>query len=130
MAVLSHFEATVSVNGRALPEYDPDDEDDQGGAQEPNTVVKYIESVSDVEFKLDYMIKPTYSLDCGFLSWETQIDGEHANAWMVPEAKFSQRKRGDIIISTCNGVYKICDGTHSLQKFKFSKASLGKFCSR
>lgn len=128
MAILHRFEATVIVNGNALTEYDLH-VDDQDNEQRQNTVVKYIEAVSDTTFSLKLVIKPYHKLDCDLLGWNLYTDGRYANGEGLTGDFFRKRRCVVPLETYFTGAPRKKEDQWVLQDFKFSNVSLGKSLS-
>ncbi|KAK2763971.1 hypothetical protein FQN54_009590 [Arachnomyces sp. PD_36] len=124
MAILGEFEVTVIVNGNAVTEYNVD-EDDQDSAQQPNTVTKYIEAVSDAEFSLNVSILPHYELRGDIVGWHLYVDGVHAESITVAKEDFEKGRCVQPIRFCLKGTKHERYGKWMLQHFKFSSISFG-----
>lgn len=126
MAIIQHFEAYIVVDGEPLPEYKPD-EDEIESLDQPNTAVHYIESVSDAEFSVKFVIGPRYKMDCDFLSWDITVDGRVAARDAV-QTKDIPKRRTHPFTSCREGIRYQSHGQWFKEHFKFSDMSFGMFC--
>ena len=123
MAILSKFEATVSVDGNKLTEFDAG-EDDLENAEE-KTIVKYIESTPGAEFSLDFAVKPKYNPKCGYLAWVLYIDGQYAIGVVMSKDEFQKGKHTEPVHAKRDGLTCKVNGEWQNRKFKFSNISFG-----
>ncbi|KAK2763970.1 hypothetical protein FQN54_009589 [Arachnomyces sp. PD_36] len=123
MARIKHFDVHVCVEGEPLPEYEPD-EDERENMQFPDkTTIKYIESVSDVEFSFKFLIGPRYKMKCDYLSWAMSVDGTLVGAEVVDKESLP-RGRVHPTKKHRHGVISRKGGQDFIENFKFSDTSL------
>lgn len=125
MARIKFFEAEVIVAGEPLPEYEPD-EDEKESMSQPNTIVKYIESVSDAEFSFKFTIAPRYRINCDCLTWDIRVDGNYATGVAVKKENLP-KKRSHPHITRVEGVKCQRKDQWTIENFKFSDLSFGMF---
>jgi hypothetical protein len=130
MAILGMFETAVLVNGRALIEYDLDDDEPQEHnttTLEPDAVVKkYIEAREDDCFSIKFSIKEGYLLpdNATDILCEVILDGKSVCGRFVPRQPERMFSSGIDILVDCTfgrdqqGCYQ--------QKFVFQKLNICK----
>lgn len=126
MAVLSKFEVTVLVNGEKAEEYDDTEEEeaDENDANEDdaerNTVVKYIEAITDASFSFEFLLHPIYNPGCLYISFHTYIDGQYARGRLIKRSEFPIRWRGHPARVSLDHVWSKNNDQWAKQTFKFS----------
>lgn len=126
LEIVPEIEVTISVDKRALPEY-PDKEAEQAeqAGNQLRTESKYIESITDARFCVEYLIKPTYKPDSPSLVFEASVDGLRVSSRLVEIGQLSNRVPLSI---TIEGLRKSDGfGKFALKPFKFSKIATCKF---
>ncbi|KAK2763972.1 hypothetical protein FQN54_009591 [Arachnomyces sp. PD_36] len=119
MAVLSKFEATVRVNGKPSTEYDAEEDDEQPD----NTVVKYIEAISDAEVSFHFKLHPGFKADCDFIQWDILIDGQWITAPVMKKNEFPKARCSKPAKMESFGVLSGGGNTWVERKYKFSNIS-------
>ena len=118
MAVLSEclgLKVEVIVNKQPLTEYDNDDEEES-----PNTVTKYTEAQSGLEYVLKWTFSEPFQKKHGVLVgiW---IDGEYSTGTVFrPELLFESEGY------LCHGVDYIKDGQSYCRNYQFTALNIGK----
>lgn len=125
MAVLDKLEATISVDGKPLQEYDCDIGDEPEASSTPPIVPKikkYIESQAGSRFSICLIVHPGQTLDptATHLSWDTYLDGKYVEGNVV--------RRSLIGIEpyerTISRVQKKVEGKLHTRHFKFENLDL------
>lgn len=124
MAILSKFEATVSINGTDAPEFDAEEDE-----LEENKVVKYIESTTGANFSFKFALHPRHKLKCSLLTFEIHIDGQWVTGGVLEKSEFPKTKSRNPVRTSCEGVRSKNGGQCVKQEFKFSDISFGKLVS-
>jgi len=81
------LEVEVCVDGQPLREYEYDEED--GQQQRPNTVCKYVESVSDKEYAIHLRLDKHHVMDCPNYIVHIYIDGKFMHAPVLTKTNFA-----------------------------------------
>lgn len=109
----------MSVNGEKAQEFDAAEE------VEENTVVKYIEAITDASFSFDFVLHPGYKPKCDYLSFVTFIDGQWVHGEVFDKSDYPRTKHSDPVISDLDGIWSKDSYEWIKQGFKFSDLSLG-----
>jgi hypothetical protein len=121
MAVISKFEATISIDGKVAPEFDAEEDE-----LENNTVVKYIECTTGAKFRFNFTVHPVYEKR-GYLAWETYIDGQEIPGPVTTEKDLPRTRRASPARANLDGIH-LKDGRQwTRSNFKFSDISFGLF---
>lgn len=121
MAILGHFEASVSINGAAAQEYD----DDEDGSGNPNVVSKYIEVVSGENFEVNFKVKKHYNFTCDYFGWNISLDGDQKCGPVIDKSHYSWDHGKS---NSRNGVRIKKGDQFSLSKFKFDDLTISEYC--
>jgi hypothetical protein len=124
MAVLNSLPGlavSVSVAGKELPEYEHR-EDESDGPLANKTVLRYIESISDAEFAINFRISPPFQLDCYALNFRVSIDGKRVRGKICGQDKI---KHGHWARALLGDMTIRHDGRAELRKFKFASLKTG-----
>lgn len=123
---LPGLSVSISIAGKDLPEYENRDEEIHGPLA-TKTVLRYIQSISDSEFVINFRISPPFQLDCPVLEFRVSIDGTPIRGaiCLLTHIKYgcwNYQLLGDKVIHH--------DGSGELRKFKFASLKTGIIYSR
>ncbi|KAH7391261.1 hypothetical protein BKA64DRAFT_710171 [Cadophora sp. MPI-SDFR-AT-0126] len=127
MAILEsipEFEVTVCVDGKALKEYDTENDKIEGSDeavvkhQEAVTVTKFIESPTDKTFMVNVSVQPSYKQDRPNVSFELWVDGQFIEAHLMEKNDYGSRTTWTTIFE--GPVAKTPSGA-TVQLMKFSE---------
>lgn len=99
MAVISALrgiQVTIRVNGNPLPEYE-DDEDGEEGSRGPDRITpkhkvsKYIESTEGQEFGIGFSVSHPYEMDCPALEFTLTVDGQKFAGRIIEKSEYNSR---------------------------------------
>lgn len=88
------------------------------------TITKYIESVTDAQFLVKCIVKPTYVMDCEKLAFKVFIDAERMRG---PTIDRNQLEGGLDFTLNISGVKEEVDGRTVLRPFKFASIQISKY---
>ena len=129
---LPGVEVTVLQGTHAMAEYDAEAVDVSPLAtmaeshQHNCTTTKYIESVDDAEFAINFTVGEAYNLDCPFLSFKTEVDGTWIGSPAMNSKTLKVRKQWSRILS---GPESKTVGHVLIKQMRFAKLDISKFGS-
>jgi hypothetical protein len=124
MAVLDSLPGlavSVSVAAKELPEYECRDEK-PSGALANKSVLRYIESISDAEFVINFQVSPPFQFGCAALDFKVCIDGHRVKGMICDKA---QVNHGHWARTLSGRKTRYQDGRAELRKFKFASIKTG-----
>lgn len=124
MAILSGvrgLNVQIRVNGRALKEYDGDEEN-----RDPKTVTKYIEATSGAQFDVHFTFGKRFPHKQHSIVYEVALDGITASRRVVDGSDIRSHRP---YCTSSDGVHTLCEGCWTKQKFSFSQLAIGMYLS-
>ena len=107
MPKLKNFNVYVTVNGQKLAEFNDDDEDNLPS----NTVTKFIEVVSNKEFKVEFHDEENSRRGCDGMRCSVSLDGKEVDVIIL---EFSKR-----CAASSDGARTRCKGIWTVEKYSF-----------
>ena len=123
MAILKGIDVSVVIHGKPLTEYDDEDAADRN-SEHPSEVSKYIEVVSDAEFRINIIMSQSYDLTADGLSFRLSLDGVSVRNRLCRKAKL-KRLRKDWHDNIAGSYMKNGEEWY-LRPFKFNDIKIGK----
>jgi hypothetical protein len=120
---------SIYINGQSVKEYE-DDGEEMGGPLAPNTVVKYIEAISDAEFEINVSVLPAFRehrVIIHDLVFQVNIDSTKTTGRYWQDATGSVYSSWN---SKIEGFYrKDAAGRTTINPFKFTDIEIGRFAT-
>lgn len=90
MAILSLFSARISVDGRALKEFDADGPEDNSAAK---SIVKYVQAPMDAASSIEFQQAKEYRMSFEAIGVKFVTDGNTVGGFICSKEDFGRRSR-------------------------------------
>ena len=120
MAILKDIKVAITIDGQELREYDDEevDNDDQ------NSVSKYVEAASDVEFQIMTSAPTSYQFTSDAVRMNVYMDGAFVDAFLLAKGSVGRVHAWH----ACSSGARTFDGNRwTVEPFKFREITAGMF---